>query len=85
MNGKARKEILRTTRNRDHGRGESSTPAELRPAVWRPRTTPSESTLRTEIVSRRCANPAANHGTVYANLERAGRGIHCLAASAGPS
>ena len=33
-----------------------------------------ESTIRTHISSRMCAEAPANHGTVYADLERVGRG-----------
>lgn len=33
-----------------------------------------ESTIRTHITSRMCAEAPANHGTVYADLERVGRG-----------
>lgn len=35
-----------------------------------------ESTIRTHITSRMCAEAPAHHGTVYADLERAARGRH---------
>lgn len=33
-----------------------------------------ESTIRTHVTSRMCAEAPANHGTVYADLERVSRG-----------
>jgi hypothetical protein len=40
----------------------------------RGRTVYKESTIRTHVTSRMCADAPANHGTVYADLERMGRG-----------
>lgn len=34
----------------------------------------AESTIRTHITSRMCADAPDNHGTVYADLERVGHG-----------
>ncbi len=34
----------------------------------------AESTIRTHVSSRMCADAPDNHGTVYADLERVGRG-----------
>jgi len=34
----------------------------------------AESTVRTHVTSRMCANAPDHHGTVYADLERVGRG-----------
>ena len=34
----------------------------------------AESTIRTHVTSRMCADAPDHHGTVYADLERVGRG-----------
>jgi hypothetical protein len=37
-----------------------------------------ESTIRTHVTSRMCANAPDHHGTVYADLERTSRGYYRL-------
>lgn len=37
-----------------------------------------DSTIRTHITSRMCANAPDHHGTVYPDLERVGRGLYRL-------
>lgn len=39
----------------------------------------AESTIRTHITSRMCANAPDNHGTTYSDLIRIGRGLYRLA------
>lgn len=41
-------------------------------------TTYAESTIRTHITSRMCADAPDNHGTTYADLERVGHGQYRL-------
>ena len=38
----------------------------------------SESTIRTHVTSRMCANAPDNHGTTYDDLVRVGRGLYRL-------
>lgn len=38
----------------------------------------AESTIRTHITSRMCADAPDNHGTTYADLDRVGRGRYRL-------
>lgn len=35
-----------------------------------------ESTIRTHVISRMCAQSPKNHGIVYADLDRVGRGLY---------
>ena len=41
----------------------------------------AESTIRTHVTSRMCAEAPAHHGTVYADLERVDRSTYRLAPS----
>jgi hypothetical protein len=38
----------------------------------------TESTVRTHVTSRMCKQAPAHHGTVYGDLDRAGRGLYRL-------
>lgn len=38
----------------------------------------AESTIRTHITSRMCADAPDHHGTVYSDLERVGHGQYCV-------
>jgi hypothetical protein len=79
----AREQILRAARRLDGGRGASFTIAEIVAEVRRYGATLADSTIRTHVTSRMCANAPKNHGTVYADLERVDRGRYRLAPKPG--
>ncbi len=54
------------------------TPDEMVRALRQAGSAYEESTIRTHVVSRMCANSPDNHGTTYADLERVGRGRYRL-------
>lgn len=62
---------------RRHGR-DTFSPAEIVDEMRRHGSRYRESTIRTHVVSRMCANAPDHHGVVYDDLERTGRGQYKL-------
>jgi len=74
-----RDEVLLAAQNlsRRSGNGEF-TLAEIIKLMERQGTNYSESTIRTHVVSRMCANAPDHHAVTYSDLERVGHGIYRL-------
>ena len=73
-----REEVIAAAR-RFHAAGQLDfSPAELIASMQRLGTTYPPETIRTEIVSRLCANAPVHHLASYADLERVGRGRYRL-------
>lgn len=73
-----REEVLAAAR-RIHGAGHADfSPADVVRQMQRDGTQYQESTIRTHITSRMCADAPDNHGTTYADLERVGHGRYRL-------
>lgn len=73
-----REEVLAAAR-RIHAAGHADfSPAEIIAQMQRSGTTYPESTIRTHVVSRLCANAPVNHTPTYDDLERVGHGRYRL-------
>ncbi len=69
-----REEVLAAAR-RIHAAGHADfSPSEIVRQMQRDGTKYEESTIRTHVVSRMCADAPNNHGTTYADLERVAHG-----------
>ena len=69
-----REEVLAAAR-RLHGRGHADfSPADVVHEMQALGTGYEETTIRTHVVSRMCADAPENHGTTYSDLERIGPG-----------
>lgn len=73
-----REEILAAARRLRASGQPDFTPAEIIRVMQRAGTQCAESTIRTHVVSRMCANAPENHGTTYADLKRIARGRYRL-------
>lgn len=75
----ARDEILEVVKNLTKERTvKSFTVSEVLDLMKSCETNYKESTIRTHITSKCCANAPNHHGTVYNDFERIGRGIYRL-------
>jgi len=83
MEETARDQILRAVHRLDGGRGTTFAPQDVVDELHRRGTTLADSTIRTQVTSRMCANAPPNHATVYADLERVGPGRYRLVHSSG--
>lgn len=76
----ARDEILAAISRLDQ---DVFSPADVVREMQRHGTAYSQSTIRTHVTSRMCADAPDNHGTTYADLERVGHGRYRLRPGAG--
>jgi hypothetical protein len=83
MDESARDQILWAALRLGGGRGATFAPQDVIDELRRSGTKLADSTIRTEVTSRMCANTPKNHGTVYADLERVGPGRYRLIDSHG--
>jgi hypothetical protein len=74
----AREDVLTAARCLEQRGITPWSPIQLIAEAKRLGSTLAESTLRTHVVSRMCADAPDHHGTVYAELERVGRGLYRL-------
>lgn len=74
----AREQVLAAARRLDGDRGLAFTLGDLIAEVRRQGSGLADATIRTHVVSRMCVNAPPHHGTVYADLERVGRGQYRL-------
>ena len=72
----AREDVLTAARALEQRGLVPWSPAQLIAEAQQQGSTFAESTLRTHVVSRMCAEAPNHHGTVYADLERVGRGTY---------
>lgn len=73
-----REEVLAVARLLHAEGREDFSPADVVDAMRAAGTRYAESTIRTHVVSRMCADAPDNHGTTYDDLERVGRGRYRL-------
>ena len=78
MNETARDEILEAVSHLAHQGQMTFTASDVIGELRRRQTRLAESTIRTHITSRMCANAPDNHDTTYADFERVGRGEYRL-------
>lgn len=78
MRGTAREQILAALDEILLDPSETFTIPDVLDALDRIGTDLTETTIRTHITSRMCANAPDNHAKTYADLERVGRGIYRL-------
>jgi hypothetical protein len=83
MDETARDQILRAVRHLGGDQRTPFTPRDVIDELHRRGTSLADSTIRTHVTSRMCASAPAHHGTVYADLERVGRGLYRLTSSNG--
>ena len=78
MNRTAREQILAVLDEFLRDPTETFTVQDVVNALDRRGTELTESTIRTHVTSRMCADAPDNHGTTYNDLERVGRGTYRL-------
>lgn len=83
MDQTAREQILWAARRLAGGQEATFAPQNVIDELHRRGTMLADTTIRTHVTSRMCANAPANHGTVYADLERVGPGRYRLIGSHG--
>ena len=70
----AREQILKAVDSITNGGQRTFTIAEVVDELRRRHTRLAESTIRTHVASRMCANSPDNHGTTYADFDRIDHG-----------
>lgn len=78
MGATAREQILRAIDRITKGSADTFTIGDVLAELRVSGSDLAESTLRTHITSRMCANAPDHHGTTYDDLERVDRGIYRL-------
>ena len=76
--GTAREQILAAIERITSGPGATFTESDVLDELNASGTELAESTVRTHITSRMCANAPDHHGTRYDDLERVDRGVYRL-------
>lgn len=78
MGGTAREQILAVVGELLRDPSDTFTVRDVVDALNRRGTGLAESTIRTHVTSRMCADAPDNHGTTYDDFERVGRGTYRL-------
>lgn len=76
--GTARDQVLAAVERLSQRGQDTFTVADVVAEVRRSGSRLAESTIRTHVVSRMCANAPDHHGTTYDDLERVDRGVYRL-------
>lgn len=81
MGGTAREQILSVIDRISPGRNDTFTVSDVLEQLRAQGSELAESTVRTHITSRMCADSSDHHGTTYDDLERVERGVYRLRSS----